>query len=344
MRDLLTLDTPLPRSGAVTAAAPLATFIGLIFLYAGAWALTAGLFDLPAQAPAGLFVRYGALSLITSACYAGTAAILLRRRDPARLAAHLTSSAVCSAVVTVLAFALLMAVFTAFKSAIPLLRPFAWDAPLAAADRLLHGGDAWRLARPLLESRAALIALALLYGPAWFGSTAAVMGWAAWIRDPGTRLYFFTGYFGLWFLLGTVGALLLSSAGPAYYHIVTGGDAAFAPLLDLLRQNAPWIVQGHEVLWRDSQSGAGIVAGAGISAAPSMHIAQLAFFGFAFRRLHARVSAAFFVLTALTFVATVVLAWHYAVDAYLGVLGAYLVHRGAERIRAKWTATREVSP
>jgi hypothetical protein len=316
---------PRPIDGPARFRAGPGRFAWLLAGYGAAWFVTAALFQLPSLAPLRLFGRYVAVFLITFACYCGIAAILLRKRDPLRLSHALAPDAIARATSRMVACAALLAVFTSFKCAIPALHPFAWDVPLAALDRFLHRADAWVLIAPLLQSTGVLALLSIVYGPLWFLAGAAVLSWASWLRDPAIRRHFFLAYAALWIVLGTAAAIVLSSAGPAYFHLVEGGDDSFLPLLRALRAHAPWVTELHETLWRESTLGSGISVGAGISAAPSMHVAQLAFFALVFRRVHRKLALVFALLTVVTTIATVALAWHYAVDAYMGVLGAVAI-------------------
>jgi hypothetical protein len=60
----------------------------------------------------------------------------------------------------------------------------------------------------------------------------------------------------------------------------------------------------------------------GVAALPSLHVAVLALFAMGTWRWRA-LSIVLWVLTAVTFVGSMALAWHYAVDGYLGVALAY---------------------
>jgi membrane-associated phospholipid phosphatase len=73
----------------------------------------------------------------------------------------------------------------------------------------------------------------------------------------------------------------------------------------------------------------------GVAALPSLHVAVLALFAIATRPWRG-LSIALWVLTAVTFVGSLALGWHYAVDGYLGVAlawGCWWVARRIERPR-----------
>jgi uncharacterized membrane protein len=63
-----------------------------------------------------------------------------------------------------------------------------------------------------------------------------------------------------------------------------------------------------------------------------MHIAMPALFALALGRVSRRLGWALWVFTALTSLATVLLGWHYAIDAYAAIGGAWVCWWLAGRI------------
>ncbi len=237
-----------------------------------------------------------------------------------------------------LALPIFLSVFSSFKSLIPKLQPFAWDVPLAELDRLLHFGvDPWVLLQPLLAQPSAVRALDFLYHPVWSLLLFALWSWqAADLRRPALRLQFLIALPLAWILIGSVGGLIFSSAGPCYFAEVGGAPSdRFEPLLARLSDIhaiTPLVSQSAQrALWALHQAGA-IGFGSGISAMPSVHVASALMLYLVARR-YGRAPGAF----ALTFVlaicvGSVALGWHYALDAYAGAALAWLVWAGAGRI------------
>ena len=78
----------------------------------------------------------------------------------------------------------------------------------------------------------------------------------------------------------------------------------------------------------------------GISAMPSMHVGSTAlmmFFAYGWKRWAGHLAAVF---VAIIVIGSVMLAWHYAVDAYLGLIAAWACWKSAGRIAA-WDAARQ---
>lgn len=304
--------------------------------YAASWVVVSTAFDLPPTIQPRLVLEYVAVFGLLFMCFTGIAASVLRLRAersgvPEVLRPYCDREALATALIAVLLCAFLAALFTTYKMAIPRLHPFAWDAMLMRLDQQLHGRDPWRLLQPVAGYRVVTAFLSVIYGPVWFFAGASMIGWMAWSRNRPLRRRFFLSYALLWIALGTVAAVLMSSAGPPYYSLVHGGENPYAELMAYLNERAPWVVQTQLVLWK-YQSGGVTLPGTGISAAPSLHVAQLALFAFFSWKVHPVVGRIMAVLTVLTLIATVHLGWHYAVDGYLGVIGAYLVFRLANRI------------
>jgi membrane-associated phospholipid phosphatase len=159
------------------------------------------------------------------------------------------------------------------------------------------------------------------------------------------RLRFFVAYAFTWILLGNVLALLLMSAGPAYYGFVVDGTNPFGPLLENVRAGAPGMAAAQLQLWQDVIVNQGAErASLGISAAPSIHVAVPALFAMVAWPLNRRVAWLMWGYTVLILLSTVQLAWHYALDGYLGIIGAFVVLKATDLALRRWTDGRPRSP
>jgi hypothetical protein len=207
------------------------------------------------------------------------------------------------------------AAFMAWKAHLPTWGHFAADPALANLDAALHGGvDPWAVLAPLTGSRAALATMDFAY-TVWLPLLCLVVGWRAWAEDH----RFFVAFALCWILLGTGLALAAHSAGPIFYYEVTG-DGRFLGLISRL-QSVPEL---HTNEWRATLWGAyskGLPSS--ISAFPSMHIAMPALFALALGRESRGLAHVMWGFTVLSCLAVVVLGWHYAVDAYAGIAGAW---------------------
>jgi hypothetical protein len=217
-----------------------------------------------------------------------------------------------------------MNLFGGWKAAIPVLHPFSYDTAFFRLDRVVHGGtDPWRLLQPLFGRPKATMVLDQVYST-WLLLVPAAVVWQAWNCDRVTRRQFFLAYVLTWILLGTIAATIWSSAGPCFYSSVTGLPSPYEPLMVYLRgvheNSGPLLSQvGQEVLWRnylipDAQPYTRI------SAMPSLHVAMPILYMLAAWRQNKALGIAFGAYAVVILVASVHLAWHYAVDGEASIL------------------------
>ncbi|MFO0992956.1 MAG: phosphatase PAP2 family protein [Hyphomicrobiales bacterium] len=208
------------------------------------------------------------------------------------------------------------------KPAIPLIKPFAWDEALAAFDRSLHFGvDPWRLLQPVLGYDWVTFAINCSYN-FWFLALFGLWFWFGFRPDfTALRTRFFLTYMGAWWIGGGILALYFSSAGPCYYGLLKLPDDPYAAQMAYLygvNSRLPiWALDAQQMLW-DGYTGK--FRALGISAFPSMHNAMAMIFVLVGCRLHRWLGILFSINLAIIFFGSIHLAWHYAVDAYAGIL------------------------
>lgn len=234
--------------------------------------------------------------------------------------------------------------FLAIKKAIPLANPFAWDESFMRLDRVLHFG--WlphEILAPLFQYPFATFAINVVYNW-WFLVLIACFFWQGFARtDSALRQQYLLSYLLTWFLGTLVLGTILSSAGPCFYGFIVDGADPYAPLMDYLKAANGiypiWAIPTQDILWQSHIAGFGEIEG--VSAMPSMHVATtILFFLLAFAAGKRRIGWLLVGFSVAIFLGSVLLAWHYAVDGYLGALIAlacwkfsgWIVHR--DRLRA----------
>jgi len=223
------------------------------------------------------------------------------------------------AVATIVVNATIM-MFVNLKQFIPAVNEMLYDSPLWRLDNWLHFG---------IDPAVVATELAAEYGLLPWLDSAYLLYYPAQVAVPllflvakplrPLRGRFFFAYCLLW-MLGGLMYVVWPSLGPVYYR---GGRFAW---LD----QAPYAQYLQEVLMRDyvrfrtDPSFYTVKLTRSIAALPSLHVGVLTLFAVATWGWRL-VSIPLWILTAVTFVGSLALGWHYAVDGYAGALLAVLV-------------------
>lgn len=224
-----------------------------------------------------------------------------------------------------------LSVFASLKVLIPEVNPFGWDATFAEWDRLLHGGiDPWRILQPVIGHPFITFMFDNVYC-AWFYLLQLVCIWQAFsVSRPRLRMQFFLSFLLIWVVLGNIGATLLSSAGPCFYALAVGSAGPYQPLMDYLREAAHqyplWSPNMQQILWQNYLHPEVSIT-RGISAMPSIHVAMAALMALLGWRIGRALGLALTAYAVLILIASVHLGWHYAIDGYAGIVGAYVIWR-----------------
>ena len=291
----------------------------------------------PALYSTNLLLFTSAFMIVTGTAYIAYVMIAVRPRQLARYLGTalrdriLTLERLWVVLPVFLLLPVVMSTFTYFKFLIPYLRPFDFDPQLADWDRTLHFGyQPWELLQPILGHPFATAVVNFVYH-LWMFVMFGVLLWQGFsMSRPRLRMRYLITFVLMWALLGNVAATLLSSAGPVYYGRITGLADPFAPLMAYLHEASQtvWIpaLDVHDLLWR-AYIERSFDLGMGISAMPSLHVAtsfSFALLGFAVRRWLGILFAAF---AAAILIGSIHLGWHYAIDGYVGIAGAWAIWR-----------------
>jgi hypothetical protein len=302
------------------------------------------LFSLPIiviTAAAALYLVIKELIRLWRINHQGSATVALGRLvaddflAPERLANIVHSTVVIS---------IFMSAFTTLKIFLPEIHAFQWDVAFMEWDRTLHFGfHPYELLQPVLGYPHISKALNIAYN-AWFFvmfTAWIVLGYARY--DTRLRQHFLLAFMLCWFTGTNVLGTIFSSAGPCFYGRLLGVEDPFQPLMVYLNQvNAItelYSLATQHMLWEGYVGNESVLKG--ISAMPSMHVATcvlLALLGFASGRRW--LGWSFVVFTAVIFLASIHLAWHYAIDGYAGAVVALVAWFGAGRI-VRWDQVKQ---
>jgi hypothetical protein len=222
--------------------------------------------------------------------------------------------------------------YTWAKCSIPLVVGYRWERTWSDVDRLLLGSDAWQITHSIFSPSSAL-AWTYFYAVGWgfvLVSSGALIAVFASRRFAAT---FFTSMMLSWLIGGVLIAYAISAAGPVFAHLVDPEvGVRFAPLrehLVTLLGNENFVLRSQRYLAAGMNAKTAL-QGHGVSAMPSMHIATATVLVLAAWRTRWLLLAASFLL--LTFIGSVHLGYHYAVDAPVAALIAWLCWRAASRL------------
>ena len=235
----------------------------------------------------------------------------------------------------------MMPLFSAMKSMIPLFNPYSWDATFIAWDQaIFFGHDAWQVLQPALGFPVVTATLAFLYHT-WillpYVGTIYILFFAAGAR---VMRQYMLAFFMTWSLIGGLLATFLSSVGPVFLQPLLGNDhfAAQMAYLHAANEQVPIMtlrVQELLVEWHNAKENG---LGAGITAMPSMHVAMAFLFWLAMRRISRLLGAFFLGFFVITWISSVHLAYHYAVDGLVAIVAVSAIWWSAGAVLKWWDA------
>ena len=332
---------------------PLAPFFTLVLVYVVAVGALAAANGLWAFFKLDLYLDIMGTSAILGGpawllIYLGHMALVARERRPIRRIRDdlrttlLAPSEVALVSALMIAIALLFSAFTSFKIMLAQVHPFALDPLLAHLDRVLHFGiDPWRITHTLFPTAGSSFVLNALYNAWLFVVWIFLFLHIFWLTGRRHRARYLLAFLLCWIVVGSIAALALSSAGPAFYGRIVEGRDLFAPLMErLAAQDAVlsasgsghlWALGTQEMLWR-YYTGDTTGLGAGISAMPSMHVAMATLMALSAQRIARPLGWLFRTYAVAILVGSVHLGWHYAIDGYVGAALAVLMWRLAGRV------------
>lgn len=240
------------------------------------------------------------------------------------------------------ALVLFLPIFGKMKAAIPRFNAYSWDPTWIDLDRMLHGTDPWRLLQPVIGYPIVTAAIAFLYHVwillLYLGATYFCFLHA----DRELRARFFIAYFSCWAILGVALATALASVGPCFLGPIFG-DPRFDELMAYLREaneQYPVMVLPVQETLLESYRAAGTGLGRGITAMPSMHVSIAVLFALTLGQVSRGLGIAAWLFAGAVLIGSVHLAYHYAVDGYVSIIGTWLIWLVAGRLARKMTGER----
>jgi hypothetical protein len=232
-----------------------------------------------------------------------------------------------------------MPCFAIMKSMIPLFNSARWDPEFAAWDRtLLFGHDAVDVLQPLMGNPLVTSALSMLYYEWLLLIYVGVLFFLFYRAAEPVSRQFFLSFLLTWTLIGVVMATAFPSVGPCFVGPIFG-DATFDAHMAYLRaadaQFAVSTLDSQQLLLSWYQSGERVLGG-GISAMPSMHVAMAHLTWLAMRRVSRPAARRFLAFTALIWLGSVHLGYHYAVDGLVSIVASTAIWSASGLVLRAW--------
>lgn len=281
------------------------------------------------------FVKF---SIITILIYCGL--ILIKDRPSESPSKHLfkvlsngllAPQNIFRCIVPIIGIVAVISTFLIFKGAIPKIIPFAYDETFEHMDRVLHFGyQPWQLLQYFLGNEWITLLIHRNYY-IWFAAIYIVFLWQCGTKqNPKLRMQYILSFAASWIFLGSFTALLLSSAGPIYYHLVTPDNhVVYKAGMDYLsmvdEKHGLVMMKIKDVLWYFYMTNEGPDTIKGISAMPSMHVALAFLMALLGWQKGGWIKIGFTIFAILTFLGSIHLLWHYAVDGYVSIIGVLLI-------------------
>ena len=254
---------------------------------------------------------------------------------------YLTPRYVGGFFVIVIAAPLFKTAFSSFKQVFPYIHNFSFDRDLMRLDYLIHFGQhPWKLLEFLLSHPFMVVILDRLY-MLWFLILFLACFLMAWTKKRRLRLCFFVSTLLVWIVLGSGMGTAFSSAGPCYYSSATGDhDDPFSPLMarldEIHKDTFLYAVNNQRGLWEAKVLDYWLPFG-GISAMPSIHLAMATIFVLLAFNYHKWLGIASVLYLCIIQVGSVILAWHYAIDGYAGIILTFVIWFGVKRVLYRHT-------
>ncbi len=243
-------------------------------------------------------------------------------------------------------FICFMPFFSKMKAMIPLFNAYTWDQTFIGWDRaLFFGHDAWQVLQPFVGYPPITAFLALLYQVWFLLLYPGCLFFCFFGVDDLTRRRFFLCFVLSWTVIGGALATAFASVGPCFLQPLLG-DPHFAAQMAYLNAadgHIPVMTLTVQQLLLDWFHADSRGLGSGITAMPSMHISMAFLYYLAMRHVSKRAGSFVLVFLALIFVASVHLAYHYAVDGIVSIIVTAALWWSSKRVFAWWDRQRSTA-
>lgn len=228
--------------------------------------------------------------------------------------------------------------FTVYKGSAIGANGYGFDATFISWDQAIFGGyHAWEWTHSIFSTPEATKWIDFLYHPAFYPMLIGFFYCTVAHSYKELRHTYIVSYLASFLIIGMIMANALHSAGPVFDGVFYGDGSTFAPLIDrrieqLSGESGP-VTSAALINYLSTLNQNGeIRMGAGISAMPSMHIVLVLLWLFPAWHLNKYLGVLLAFYTAIIWVGSVHLGWHYFVDGLVSLVVVSVIWRIAGHI------------
>ncbi len=237
---------------------------------------------------------------------------------------YISYKRIVNGILGLISFQIAASSFTSLKAMIPVINPYSWDPFFINIDSIIHlGYHPWILLHPIFGKPLITFLVNYAYN-LWFFILYFILYYQLFsLKDQRLRMHYLLATVSTWFIVGGAFAVFFSSVGPCFYGKLTGDFGTFQPLMDYLdsaNETYPiYALNTQNYLW-DKFIANEMGLGVGISAMPSLHVAQAVLMALLAWKQNLFFRFFFIPYAFIVMIGSVHLAWHYAVDGYFSII------------------------
>jgi len=220
--------------------------------------------------------------------------------------------------------------YSYIKILIPELNPYYLDNYLYNLDLWIHMGHSpWVLTHKIFFLPEITLAIDTLYSLWFIIVWIFLIGFIFSTNNDQLRNQFLLTFISCWLILGSLLAVILSSVGPCYVHLIDNSQNQYLELMSLLNNQGSILNERYSytlgatyiqnVLWQIYQANSS-GEGMGISAMPSLHVSMALLIALSSFPINKKLGYLMCFYALFIQIGSVHLGWHYAVDGYVSTI------------------------